>query len=160
MPSITTVSEILQQRSSQLQCFSGQKNSYSSFKIQWKSVLLCDASLYLLKQGKMLSPPDFYCPLHFSTGFFFFFFFLGSHLWHLEVPKLGVKLEGQLPAYATATATQQSWDLSCICDLYCSLWQLWALNPLNKARDQTYNVTDASQVLNLLSHNRNSCTFL
>ena len=40
---------------------------------------------------------------------FFFFFFLGPHLWHMEVPRLGVKLELQLPAYTTATA---SWDPS------------------------------------------------
>ena len=40
--------------------------------------------------------------------FFFFFFltvcFLGPHLWHMEVPRLGVELELQLPVKATATA--------------------------------------------------------
>ena len=36
---------------------------------------------------------------------FIIFFFLGPHLWHMEVPRLGVKSELQLPAYATATAT-------------------------------------------------------
>ena len=30
-------------------------------------------------------------------------FFLQPHLWHMEVPGLGVDLELQLPAYATAT---------------------------------------------------------
>ena len=40
--------------------------------------------------------------------FFFFFFFLGPHLWHMEVPKLGVKLELQLLAYATATEMQDA----------------------------------------------------
>ena len=34
----------------------------------------------------------------------FFFGFLGVHLQHMEVPKVGVKLELQLPAYITATA--------------------------------------------------------
>ena len=34
----------------------------------------------------------------------FLSFFLGPHLLHMEVPKLGVKLELQLPAYATVTA--------------------------------------------------------
>ena len=38
-------------------------------------------------------------------SFFFFFFFLGPYQWHMEIPKLGVKLEPQLPAYITATAT-------------------------------------------------------
>ena len=31
-----------------------------------------------------------------------FSFFLGSHLWHMEVPSLGVKLEMSLPAPAAA----------------------------------------------------------
>ena len=49
---------------------------------------------------------------------FFFFSFLGPHPWHIEVPRLGVRLE--LQAYTMATATP---DLSHICDLYCSSWQ-------------------------------------
>ena len=35
------------------------------------------------------------------------FVFLGLHSWHMEVPRLGVKVEQQLQAYTTATAT---WD--------------------------------------------------
>ena len=35
---------------------------------------------------------------------FFFLFFLGPHLWHMEVTRLGVKSELQLLAYTTATA--------------------------------------------------------
>ena len=38
-----------------------------------------------------------------------FFSFLGPHLWHMEVPGLGVELELWLPSYTTATAMQ---DLS------------------------------------------------
>ena len=66
--------------------------------------------------------------------FFFFSCFLGPHLQHMEVPRLGVKSELQLLAYATATATA---DPSCICDLYHSLRQCWILNPLSEARDWT-----------------------
>ena len=33
------------------------------------------------------------------------FFFLGPRLWHMEVPRLGVKSELQLLAYTTSTAT-------------------------------------------------------
>ena len=40
---------------------------------------------------------------------FFFSFLLGPHWWHMEVPRLGVESELQLPAYATATR-----DPSCI----------------------------------------------
>ena len=43
----------------------------------------------------------------------FFFFFKWPHLQHMEVPRLGVKLELQLPAYTTATAAG---DLSPVCD--------------------------------------------
>ena len=32
--------------------------------------------------------------------------FLGPHLWHMEIPSLGVKSELQLSAYTTATATR------------------------------------------------------
>ena len=44
----------------------------------------------------------------------YLFCFLGPHPQHMEVPRLGVKSELQLPAYATATATS---DPSCICNL-------------------------------------------
>ena len=40
----------------------------------------------------------------FFLFFFFFFFFLGLHLWHMEVPRVGVYSELQLPIYTTATA--------------------------------------------------------
>ena len=59
-------------------------------------------------------------------------------MWHMEVPRLEVDLELQLPAYTTATATS---DLSRICNLYYSSQQRWILNPLSKARDQTLNLT-------------------
>ena len=63
-----------------------------------------------------------------------FFFFLGLHLQCMEVPRLGVELELQLPAYTTATAMP---DLNHICDLHHSSWQHGILNPLSKARDPT-----------------------
>ena len=65
----------------------------------------------------------------------------------MKIPRLGVELELQLLAYATATAAATP-DPSCIFDLQ-------HLNPLTKARDQTHILTE-SQVLNLLSHSRNS----
>ena len=71
----------------------------------------------------------------------------------MEVPRLGVDLEPQLPAYVTAPATL---DPSQICDLHHSLWQCQILNPLSQDRDQTFTLMDTSQVFNLLNHNRNS----
>ena len=65
-------------------------------------------------------------------GAFFVAVFLGLHLQHMEIPKLGIELELQLLAYAPAMAT---WDPSHIFDLYRSSWQCWMLNPLNEAGD-------------------------
>ena len=54
----------------------------------------------------------------------------------MEVPRLEVKWELQLLAYATATATATATrDLSCICDLHHSTWQRQILNLLREARD-------------------------
>ena len=36
----------------------------------------------------------------------YYYCFLGPLLWHMEVPRLGVKLELQLLVYTTATATR------------------------------------------------------
>ena len=47
------------------------------------------------------------CHLHFD-----FFFFLGMHRWHMEVLKLEVELEWQLPAYTTATALSNAGSLT------------------------------------------------
>ena len=58
----------------------------------------------------------------------------------MEVPRLGVESELQLPAYTTATATG-TLDLSHICDLPHSLQQCWILNPLSKARDGIHILT-------------------
>ena len=71
----------------------------------------------------------------------------------MDVPRFGVESELQLPAYATATVTR---DLSPICDLPQSFQQLWTLNSLSEARDQTCILMDTSGVFNMLSHDRNS----
>ena len=71
------------------------------------------------------------------SGWMTIFFFLGLLLQHMEVPRLVIKLELQLPAYATVIAT---WDLSHICDLSHSSQQHWILNPLSEARDRTCNL--------------------
>ena len=67
-----------------------------------------------------------------------FFSLLGLHLQHMEVPGLEVKLELQLLAYTTATATL---DMSHICDLHRSLLQGSIPNPLSKARARTCILT-------------------
>ena len=66
-----------------------------------------------------------YFPLVLNYYQFFFFLlvfcFLGLNLWHVEVPRLGVKLELYLLACATTTAM---WDLSHVSDLHHSSWHL------------------------------------
>ena len=61
----------------------------------------------------------------------------------MEVPRLGVKTELQLPAYATATAMQ---DLSRLFDLHHSSGKRQILNPLSEARDQACIIMDTSRV--------------
>ena len=73
----------------------------------------------------------------------FFFSFLGPHSQHTEVPRLGVELELQLPAYTTATATR---DPSHICDLHHSSWQCQILKPLSNARGRTHILMDTSRI--------------
>ena len=83
-------------------------------------------------------------PISPFSFFSFLSLFLGLHLWHMQLPRLGADSDLQLPAYTTGIAML---DLSCICKLCCSLWQRWILNPLSEARDQTRIL-----MINLLSH--------
>ena len=62
----------------------------------------------------------------------------------MEVPRLGIELDLQLPAYATAKAMP---DPSCVCNLHHSSWQCRILNPLCKARDQTCVFMDTSRFI-------------
>ena len=88
---------------------------------------------------------------------FCFFLFLGLHLQHMEVPRLGVKLELQLLAYTTATAMS---NLSSICNLCCNLRQFWgnsgSLTHWMRPGNRTHILMDISWVLNPLSHSGNS----
>ena len=68
---------------------------------------------------------------------------LGANLWHMEVPRLGVKLELQLLAYAAATVTR---DPSHVCYLHHSSRSCWIPNRLSEARDQTRVLMDPSWV--------------
>ena len=65
--------------------------------------------------------------------------FLGPHLWHMEVPRMGVKLK--LQPLATATP-----EPSRVCDPHHSSQQCRILNPLSEARDQTCILMDTSQI--------------
>ena len=71
------------------------------------------------------------------------FCFLELHLWHVEIPRLGVELELQLPAYATATATQ---DLSRVCELRHSSRNARSLTHWVRPRDQPPNLMVPSRI--------------
>ena len=68
--------------------------------------------------------------------------FLGLQVWHMEVPRLWVESELQLPTMATATTMS---DPSCVCDPHHSSEKRRILNPLSRARDQTRVLVDTSQ---------------
>ena len=65
-------------------------------------------------------------------AFFLSVCFLGLHLQHMGVTRLGVKSELQLLGYTTATARQ---DLSHVCDLHPSSLQCQILKLLSRVRD-------------------------
>ena len=97
--------------------------------------------------------------IHHYVSFLFFFvclFFVlvssGPYPWHMVVPRLGVELELQLPAYSIATP-----DRSRVCDLHHSSRQCWILKPPSEASDQTHVLMDTCWVHLPLSRNRNSC---
>ena len=73
----------------------------------------------------------------------FIYLFIFTVGLHMEIPRLGVKLELQLPANTTATATQ---DPRQVCDLHHSSRQHGILNPLSEARDQTCILMNTSWV--------------
>ena len=89
-----------------------------------------------------------------ESSLLFFFFFLQPHLQHMDIPRPGFKLELQLPAIDIVIQ-----DPSCTCKLHHSLRQCQKLNPLIKAKDQTFILTDTMLSLNMLSQNGNSSYF-
>ena len=66
------------------------------------SDVLAGRSLFSIVPHRLLQFPEYGDT---TINLFFFFLFLQPHLWHMEVPGLGVELEFQLLAYTTAMAT-------------------------------------------------------
>ena len=67
-------------------------------------------------EKRVICDPDFQYSLAFDvvTIFYFLFCLQGPHLWHMDIPRLGVKSELQRLAHTTATAMP---DPIHICDL-------------------------------------------
>ena len=79
--------------------------------------------------------------IYFFLFLLFLSFFLGPHLRHMEVLRLGVQSERQLLVYITATR-----DPSRVCDLHHSSWQCWIPVQLSEARDWTRILMNTSQI--------------
>ena len=108
-----------------------KSSSFLSWEGRYKSSSFRKCSVAIsLKDLKRFSKPsssphchswsnsqNIYLASHSSTTIIYLFivFFLRPPPRHVEVPRLGVKLELQLPAYTTAIATS---DLSHTCDLH------------------------------------------
>ena len=106
-------------------------NAYSPK--QWSPNLLLEPSTIALQCRATL--PNLW--IGFIPKAHLFFGFLGPHPRHMEVTRLGVELELELPAYTTATATQ---DPSSTCDPHHSSRQRQILNPMSEARYRTRNL--------------------
>ena len=89
--------------------------------------------------------------------FIYLFCILGPHLSPMEVPRLGIKSELQLPTDTTATANP---DPSCICDLHYSSQQHGSLTHWGGPGIETHILMDTSWVYNPLSHNGNSASYI
>ena len=83
-----------------------------------------------LKKKKKITYFSVICVFKRFSPDFFFFVFLGLYPWHMEVPRLEVKLELQLSAYTTANSNTGS-DLGPLPQLMATP----SLNPMSEARD-------------------------
>ena len=101
--------------------------------------------------------PSFCLSVQGSRGFLLnkiiIFSFLWLHLQHMEVPRLGVKSELQLPAYATVKAMETQVQ-SGICNLHHSC-DTSSLTHWLRPGNQTQIHLHTSWILNPLSHNGN-----
>ena len=87
--------------------------------------------------------PLLYCQQCYYQVFSLSFFLLsGLHLWHLEIPRLGLN---QSSSCLPKPQPEQR-DLSCICDPCSSSWQFGVLNPWIEATDWTHVLLDTSWV--------------
>ena len=115
-----------------LYAFKKKWNQCFSFCFFWGAPIL-SICIYICLYMFCLLSTDTQCRIFFLSFFLSFFFFLCSHLWHMEFLRLG-QIRGASAASATSKALL---DLSCICDLCCSLQQRQILNPLMGTRDRT-----------------------
>ena len=77
------------------------------------------------------------------SSFFLSAFFFSAVPLHMDIPRLGIESELQLPPYASTTATP---DPCYICNLHHSAQQCQILNPLSRARVWIHILMHTSRV--------------
>ena len=112
-----------------------------SLSINIKYISICIWKIYIYSFGHNIYIYMYVCTI--GILFTIFFFFLGLYLRNMDVPRLGVESELQLPALQLQP---QQWDLNHICDLCHCSQQCWILNPLSEARDWTCILMGTSRV--------------
>ena len=129
------VSKVIMMLLTQDHALSSKALKYLLWLSHWCAITQAQVSRFTNLSRKVSSIPAFF------GGFFGFLFrfvclfgfaFLGPNLWHMEVHRLGTKLELQLPASTTATAMP---DPSCVCNLLRSSRQHQILNPLSESQE-------------------------
>ena len=60
--------------------------------------------MQMLIQFDSASDPVYFQRILNLSSHFYYYYLLGPNLKHMEIPRLGVKLELQLPAYTTAAS--------------------------------------------------------
>ena len=117
-----------------------KQNIKSHILLLWKIFFML--YIYLLKHGRSVPTGEGF--IHWCKYWLLHFFCLfRTHPGHMEVPRLGNKSELQLPAYTRAKSTS---DPSCVCNIYHSSQQHQILNPMSKARCQTWVLMSTSQI--------------
>ena len=107
-------------------------------RLIWEKECIFICNIYVYDWVTLL-----YSSYRHNTTFFYFFFFFRAAGEAYGSSQARVKLELELLAYTTATATP---DLSHIFDLYHSSRQRCIFNPLGRARDWTHILMDTSRV--------------
>ena len=134
---------------------------YQHKEYHWKDTQLTNSSSYLLGEcGNWTDGGGTERRLFFVLNIFVCVcLFLGLQLQHMEVPRLEVESELQLPACTTATAKL---DPSCVCDLHHSSRQHQILNPVSEPESSwillgfvNHWATMGTPVLNFLKNHVN-----
>ena len=126
----------------------------------WPHILM-EISFNLLNHNKNSLFYCFWC----DFILFYYFFFLGHYPQHMEVPRVGVECELQLPAYATATTMPDpSWSVTCTASLgnvgSLTNWEGPRIKPASSWIVVGFITTDPQWILHIFDMILNGIVFL